>query len=236
MRYLDLTLPALADNLALDEALLLEAEAHPGGAVLRIWEWSQYAIVLGAACRLAEDLDEEACLAGGVPILRRSSGGGTVLLGPGCLIYSLVLHYEHETALTEIQTSYRYILGRIGEGLGIEGVQQAGISDLVLAGRKFSGNAQQRKRNHLLHHGTILYAFDLSQVSRYLRLPVRQPEYRAGREHGEFLRNVDLPSEEIKQRLRSAWRVAGVCEDYPADLVRQLAAEKYNLPSWVRRR
>src|SRR5437667_5341974 len=90
MRFLDLTLPTAAENLALDEALLLEAEAGRGGEVLRLWEWSRYAVVLGAGCRLAE-VDEAACAADAVPILRRASGGGTVLLGPGCLCYTLVL-------------------------------------------------------------------------------------------------------------------------------------------------
>ena len=91
MTYLDLTLSRLADNLALDEALLLEAEAGRGGEVLRVWEWPQPAVILGSGSRLAEDVDETACHTDGVPILRRSSGGGTVLLGTGCLCYSLVL-------------------------------------------------------------------------------------------------------------------------------------------------
>ncbi|HEV3117610.1 MAG TPA: lipoate--protein ligase family protein, partial [Gemmataceae bacterium] len=84
MYLLDLTLPTIAENLALDEALLLEAEAG-GAEVLRFWEWKRPAVVLGAGSRLADDVDEAACHADGVPILRRSSGGGTVLLGSGCL-------------------------------------------------------------------------------------------------------------------------------------------------------
>src|SRR5204863_6707050 len=81
MHFLDLTLPSLAENLALDEALLLEAEEGRGDEVLRVWEWRDYAVVLGAGCRLAEDVNEAACLGDGIPILRRASGGGTVLLG-----------------------------------------------------------------------------------------------------------------------------------------------------------
>src|SRR5215469_11853041 len=61
MLYLDRTLPSAAENLALDEALLLEAEAGRGGEVLRVWEWPELAVVLGSGCRLAEDVDESAC-------------------------------------------------------------------------------------------------------------------------------------------------------------------------------
>jgi len=103
MEYLDLTLPSVAENLALDEALLLRAEAGQGDEVLRFWEWHSPAVILGAGGRLAEDVDEAACKVDQVPIFRRSSGGGTVLLGPGCLCYSLVLSYERDPALREIQ-------------------------------------------------------------------------------------------------------------------------------------
>ena len=235
MLYLDRTLPSAAENLALDEALLLEAEAGRGGEVLRVWEWPGLAVVLGSGCRLAEDVDEAACAADGVPVLRRASGGGTVLLGPGCLLYTLVLDQEREPALTQILPSYRFILGRVAAALGVE-VAQEGISDLALGGRKFSGNAQQRKRRHLLHHGTLLYAFDLGRVGRHLRPPPRQPEYRAGRTHADFLLNLPLSATELKRRLRTAWGADAEQSSWPEAEVRRLVADKYASPEWTRRR
>src|SRR5262249_36514773 len=113
---------------------------------------------------------------------------------------------------------------------------RAGISDLALGGRKFSGNAQQRKRGHLLHHGTLLYAFDVGRIARYLRLPPRQPEYRAGRSHRDFLRNLTLPREELKCRLQATWQPEEELVAWPEDQVRQLVREKYGLTEWVRRR
>src|SRR5262249_57884610 len=83
MHLLDLTLPEAAANLALDEALLLEAEAGRGGEVLRLWEWPQPAVILGAGCRLADDVFEAHCRADGVAGLPRGSGGGAVPLGSG---------------------------------------------------------------------------------------------------------------------------------------------------------
>ena len=59
MHFLDLTLPSAAENLALDEALLLEAECGRGGEVLRLWEWPAPAVVLGSACVLRDDVDED---------------------------------------------------------------------------------------------------------------------------------------------------------------------------------
>jgi lipoate---protein ligase len=237
MRFLSLTLPTPAANLALDEALLLRAEAGEAGEVLRLWEQPSLAVVLGAGCRLADDVDEAACRADRVSILRRSSGGGTVLLGAGCLLYTLVLDSERAPELAGIRSSYAYILERVAAALPQgNGVEPAGISDLAAAGRKFSGNAQQRKRRFLLHHGTLLYAFDLSLVGRYLALPVRQPEYRVGRDHAAFLRNLDAPADEIERRLRAAWGAETVESEWPMEQVRRLVAEKYTTEEWLRRR
>jgi lipoate-protein ligase A len=236
--WLDLTLPTLAENLALDEALLLEAEEGRAGELLRLWEWPHPAVVLGAACRLAEDVDEAACLRDGVPILRRSSGGGTVLLGPGCLLFSLVLAYDRHPALTEILSSYRYILEQVGASLTnvLPDVAVAGTSDLACGGRKLSGNAQQRKRTHLLHHGTLLYGFNAARVARYLRQPARQPNYRQQRGHEAFLMNVPLARMEIERRLRQAWLADEPLATWPQERVRVLTATKYARPEWVRRR
>jgi lipoate-protein ligase A len=236
MRFLDLTLGSAEENLALDEALLLEAEAGRGGESLRVWEWPTPAVILGSGCRWADEAHEAACRAAGVPILRRSSGGGTVLLGRGCLCFSLVLAFARDPLLTDIRPSYRFILSRVIAALGREGVEQAGISDLALADRKFSGNAQQRKRHHLLHHGTLLYAFDLSLVGRYLRPPARQPEYRAGREHGAFITNLALSRQELTAGLRRVWQADEEDADWPREEVRRLVAEKYALAEWHHRR
>ncbi|HEV3262522.1 MAG TPA: lipoate--protein ligase family protein [Gemmataceae bacterium] len=237
MQALDLTLANLAENLALDEALLVQAEAG-GGEVLRFWEWQDTAVVLGSGCRLAEDVHEAACRADGVPILRRASGGGTVLQAAGCLSYSLVLSYERSPALQGIRPSYAYILERVGEALNdlLPGIEHAGISDLAAGGQKFSGNAQQRKRTHLLHHGTLLYDFDVEVIGRYLRLPPRQPEYRQRRDHGEFLMNLPATAAELKRRLRDAWQADAALTAWPQEGVRQLVADKYTQAAWVRRR
>jgi lipoate-protein ligase A len=238
MQFLDRTLPHLADNLALDEALLIEAEAGRGGDMLRFWEWSEVAVVLGSGCKVVDDVAEERCRQDGVPLLRRSSGGGTVLLGPGCLLYSLVLGYEGDAALGSITASYTFILDRVRQalrGLAHE-ILQAGTSDLVADGRKFSGNAQQRKARYLLHHGTLLYDFDLPLVGRYLKMPPRQPKYRHDRPHDEFIGNLPTTGADLRHRLRHAWAAAPPVLDWPQERVRQLVEEKYGLEEWHRRR
>jgi lipoate-protein ligase A len=236
MRLLDRTLATAAENLALDEALLLQAEAGDAGEVLRLWEWPEPAVVLGSGCKLRDDVDPDACLADRVPVLRRSSGGGTVLFGRGCLCFSLVLAFDRDPRLGDVRSSYEHILGRVVEAFALPGLALSGISDLAIHGYKFSGNAQQRKRTHLLHHGTILYDFDLAAVSRYLRQPARQPDYRADRPHGDFLRNLGRPRRWVVDRLRQAWGADEERQDVPGDVVARLVSEKYALREWTERR
>jgi len=234
----DYTAPSLDANLALDEALLLAAEADDSGEVLRFWEWPAFAVVLGAGGAIGIDVNEAACQADGVPLHRRASGGGTVLLGRGCLLFSLVLTFERAAELRDVTASYRWILGRVRDALRpVAAVEFAGTSDLAWDGRKVSGNAQQRKARHLLHHGTVLYGFDLAAVDRYLNVPEREPSYRAGRPHGDFVSNLPADAETLKRLLISAFGAEpGQIGSQTLDRVSGLVADKYATEAWVRRR
>lgn len=238
MDFLPLTLPTLPENLALDEALLLEAEAGERGPVLRVWSWPSRAVVLGAGGVIGDDVEWATCQADGVPLARRSSGGGTVLLGPKCLLFSLVLPLEGGDDLTRIRESYRVILGRLARALSPlqPGIEWAGSSDLVVQGKKFSGNAQQRKRRFLLHHGTLLHGFDRRAVGRYLKLPPRRPEYRGERSHADFLTDLPDQPETIVALLRAEWGADKLRADWPADLVARLVADKFSREDWIYRR
>lgn len=239
MTLLDLTLPTAAENLALDEALLLAAEAGTGGEVLRLWELPTPAVVVGAGGSVAIDVDAAACAADGVPVLRRASGGGTVVLGPGCLCVAVVLRLDHAPGLDLIGPSARWVMGRVAAALRPVAPDAAveGISDLAVNGRKFSGSAQQRKRRHFLHHSTLLGRdFDLSLVPCYLRPPERQPAYRADRPHGEFVTALPADTATLRRLLVEEWRPGGEYGPAPLDAVRELVAEKYGRDEWVRRR
>src|SRR5579871_5209343 len=217
MQYQNLTLPTLPENLALDEALLLEAENGVGGEVLRVWNWPSAAVVLGAGGVIADDVHEPNCERDGVGLWRRSSGGGTVVLGPGCLLFTLVLEMNRARDLQNIRSSYRWILGQIAEGFASlqHKIEIAGVYDLAVQGRKFSGNAQQRKRQFLLHHGTLLHGFDFALAEQYLKLPPRQPEYRSNRSHRDFLMNLPDHPDRLVDCLRRTWSADNVSEKWP---------------------
>jgi len=235
---LEQTLPTLDENLAFDEALLLAAEAGDGVEILRFWEWPSSAIVLGAGGSIEIDVNEPVCRAESVPLHRRASGGGTVLLGPGCLLFSLVLSYDRATELRDVNASYRWVLGKVRDALRpVAAVEHVGISDLAVAGHKVSGNAQQRKSRYVLHHGTLLYAFDVAKVGKYLKFPERAPAYRGDRNHDAFVTNLTVDALRLKESVASAFgaQLATISQT-AIERVPGLVAEKYVKQEWVRRR
>ena len=202
-----LTLPTPAENLALDEALLDMVEADPLAATLRFWEPQDYFVVLGRSNRAETEVNLGFCQSEGIPILRRASGGGTVLVGPGCLCYTLALPLTDVHRPLGVSQVTSRLMERTAAGLRavLPEITVCGTSDLVWRDRKFSGNAQRWLRQSLIHHGTLLYDFDIAMLSRSLLPPTRQPEYRDSRSHFEFVTNISLGSEAIQKVLRSAW-------------------------------
>jgi len=200
-------------HLARDWALFQSVEAGTSEILYRYWHAIQPVVVVGRNSHVDDDVIHEKCRADKVHVLRRFSGGGAVVLGPGCLNYAVALSFVSQpAALRDVAGGFRFILQRIVAALGIPGLTIAAGTDLVLDGRKVSGNAQRRGRRALIHHGTLLYDFDPRLVTRYLKEPARQPAYRGARRHLEFIGNLPLPADTIRARLETAWTARG---DHP---------------------
>lgn len=205
MKVIDLSFQHIEKNLSYDDELLMSAEKGHSSEVLRLWESPSFFVVLGRTCQEQQDVFLTECQQKKIPILRRSSGGGTVLQGPGCLNFSLILSKESRPALEHITESYRIILEKVQQSLKGVNIQSEfkPICDLVWThnGKKFSGNAQKRGRKYILHHGTILYNFDLSLIASCLKMPPKMPEYRQQRSHLDFMTNIPVPCVVLKQAL-----------------------------------
>ena len=235
MQLLELTLPGLAANLALDEAMLLQAESAKSAVeTLRLWEPAEPMIVVGSSSKVAEEVHLERTEELGIPVFRRPSGGLTIVTGPGCLMYALVLSYGLRPQLRSLDEAHRFVLDRIAAALQAKtpGVQRRGTSDLAIAGRKFSGNSVRCKREYMLYHGTLLYDFPLELISACLKQPPRQPEYRENRDHSEFVTNLPIPGGELRKVLKEAFGAVEIRDEWPREDVARLAREKYSRREW----
>jgi len=252
-------------NLACDEALLEACDSGEAGEVLRFWESPDFFVVVGYGQSISLEVDSAACRERGLPILRRSSGGGAVVQGPGCLNYSLILRIrEHEACHTIASTNdfimqrHRTVMARLAAALnpapvipetwppaslarGKAGepfpapIAVRGVTDLTWRGWKFSGNAQRRRRHALLFHGTFLLHFDLALVGALLPQPSRQPDYRQNRRHSDFLTNLPISAGAVKSALMQDWSATDGPAEVPLAAMERLMAEQYGNPAWTER-
>jgi lipoate-protein ligase A len=188
----------------------LQNEAgEPCPILFRFFETRSVCVVLARSNNPASEVHLDACSADLVPVLRRRGGGGTVVLGPGCIVFSLAV-FAH--SLFQNDLYFRTINQLWADGIqkvcGIS-VDQRGISDLAVGDRKVAGTSLFRRKHLLVYQGSLLVDPSWEHISRYLQHPTREPDYRQGRAHRSFLTSLKEHGEtrraaQIAQKLQLA--------------------------------
>ncbi|MFM7130328.1 MAG: biotin/lipoate A/B protein ligase family protein [bacterium] len=230
-------------NIAVDEALLNACETGilENSPIVRLWRQRSWAVVMGASGKVAEEVYLQKCDQLAVPVARRSSGGGTVLLGPGTFCLSMIAplgHFKPEdrdvrTLQVKVLKDFASLFQDIAPGLEV-----IASGDWAIKGRKCAGSAQRRMKSHVMVHASVLNQTDLNMISRLLPPPPRQPDYRAGRNHNEFLTNLGLAEEELERRLERLSTELINCEllhKAISPLADELANERFRLWEWTSR-
>lgn len=161
-----------------------------GTQLVQIHRPDQLMVVLGAGCRPEKDIFAPNLETDCVPLYKRKGGGGTVLLGPHCLVITVhagVSHpFGHKTYFSVIN---RAIIETLNSLANLN-YQEKGISDLAVDNRKIMGSSLYRKKGYLLFQGSLLVEDASSQIERYLQQPPRQPDYREQRGHTDFITSL----------------------------------------------
>ena len=236
MQVLQVSVDDPATNLAIDEALLNDAEASETPLeYLRLWEFSRPVVVVGRASKVADEVQQPFCREAGIPILRRCSGGTAVTVGPGCLLYSLVLSTELRPEMREIDTVHRFVMQSVQSQLSphLDGLEFQGTCDLSWNDQKFSGNSLRVAKRSVLYHGTVLYDFPVDLVHSTLGTPPRQPDYRRDRAHKDFVSNVPIDKTVLSTAFCAAFAPgAPVSSQWPEESARQLVIDRYARDEW----
>lgn len=143
-------------------------------------------MVIGSSERPEQVVDREACARLGVDVLKRSTGGGSVLQTSGVLNYSLI---TPAPASLDPKAGFRpgiELIRAMLSAFGVVGTWE-GTSDVAVGDRKISGNAQARRWKATLVHGTLLVDFDYGLAESVLKHPPREPVYRRRRNHRDFM-------------------------------------------------
>ena len=101
-----------------------------------------------------------------IDIVRRITGGGTIYTDPNGWQFSFIIKNPGKRSI-EFAEFTKPILDAL-RSLGVDDAQHSGRNDLVIDGRKFSGNAQYIRKDVVLHHGSLLFDTDLEVLVRSL--------------------------------------------------------------------
>lgn len=238
MKRLDLTLPTPAENLALDEALVETADvAQTHCELLRLWEPRETFVVIGRSSPLETEVNVAWCNEQKIKMFRRASGGASIVTGPGCLMYAVLLDLKKRPHLRMLDQAHAFVMETMASALASLGIETKieGTCDLTIGGRKVSGNSLRVKRNFLIYHGTMICDFDTATIARCLGTPVRQPDYRDNRSHDQFLASIPATTDQVRRAIAKAWQAEETISEWPEELTQQLAEEKYRSEDWLRR-
>jgi lipoate---protein ligase len=151
-------------NLALEEYAL--RSLPPKDSYFILWQ-NDPAIIIGAGQNTIDEIDPAFVRDRGIHVVRRRSGGGAVYHDEGNLNFSFITDRAGRGAF-----DFKKFTGPVIRTLHKLGISSAfsDRNDLVIDGRKFSGNAQYVTKDRLLHHGTLLVQSDLDNLQRALNV------------------------------------------------------------------
>ena len=213
----------------LPDALLLEDRDSAYRALA--WIPPEPAVVLGCSSSLEKAVEEAQVCGDGIRVYRRPSGGESMFLSPRMAAVSLVLDLGKRPLPRTLFSATGAALLRALESLGVSGLGIRGTSDLVLGERKLLGSAIYQRGTRLFYHAVLNVAEEPSRIQRYLRHPVREPQYRQGKRHEDFVTSLALEGfpvgpEACRKALAQAFAVNPLLREPPLDSTEVTPADR----------
>ncbi|WP_298138546.1 hypothetical protein [Acidiferrobacter sp.] len=178
-----------ADNSGILPIAYFHALARLGVEGLVVIEPARPFVSLGAFDDAATTVDLDYCRDHALAVMRRETGGGMVLLGPGQIFYTLVVKRPHPIVPSRVDDAYRHLSEApiaVYRKFGVE-TRRGPLNDIVTTdGRKIAGQGAGDINGHFCFVGSILIDFDTDLMHRIVRLPDEglRPELKAALEEG----------------------------------------------------
>lgn len=129
-------------------------------------------VIIGRNQDLEAEVNLEYCSTHGVEVVRRKSGGGCVYADKGNIMVSYV---SRRGDVSEVFERYLNAVTECLRSLGLD-AEKSGRNDVLVDGRKVSGNAFQMLSDRSIVHGTMLYSTDFDALETAIRPPVEKLE------------------------------------------------------------
>lgn len=235
IRFIDTGESSAAMNMAIDEALMLKSKVP----ALRIYGWKPSAVSIGYFQGMGQEVNLKMCRKKGIDVVRRATGGGAVFHEDE-ITYSFVTRAFPK----DIMASYMLICSAIIKGLSAAGIQAefSRINDIVVGGKKISGNAQTRKDGALLQHGTLLLDANIEKMFSVLKVPKEKLKGKGIKNAKERIAPLKMSKNEAAKAIKSGFsEVFGTLEESKLTMeelsaAAKLSKEKYSSKEWNFRR
>ena len=153
-----------------------------------MWEPDEIAVVIGYSQKAVNEVNLVNCANDKVPVLKRRGGGGAVVLMPGILCITMAFLSDKSISpyyfFKEINL---FIIRQLKSHFNILSLECKGISDIAIDNKKILGCSIFKSRNMFFYQGSLLVNPDMSKIDQYLLHPTKEPDYRNGRKHQDFL-------------------------------------------------
>jgi lipoate-protein ligase A len=223
-----LTAMPIFQQLEIEEALL---RAGSGNWCL-INHGSPPAIVIGLSGKMEETVEE----GGEIPIIRRFSGGGTVVVDEDTVFFTLIID-GNDLQCPKNPVDVMAWMGRLLAPAFAPHVLCIEEQDYALYGQKIGGNAQSFSCGRVLHHTSFLWSWKKERMA-LLKIPKRQPEYRRHRGHFEFCSMLSMyfgSKEELMHALKKSLEIKFECkEGSPYQLFEVVQKPHRKALQWIR--
>lgn len=250
-RFLDLGIIDPPTSGAVGEVILLARSKKAVPDTLFLYQRDPPACSIGYFQAVENVVDVEECKRLNVDICRRITGGGAIYSDMENLTYNIVVSEDNKKIPQDILKSYEVLCRGVVESLKMLGLDASfkPVNDILVDGRKISGSSQTRRKNVVLHHGTLLVKTDIKTMSKVLRVSKEKMSDKTAKSIEERVINLEAALkkkpdiEMIKNLLKRGFEKAldielipGELSDYEKQLTDKFKREKYSTREWNFRR
>jgi lipoate---protein ligase len=242
-RFIPFSENSAARNMAIDEAIL-QCHKQVGKPTVRFYGWNPPAVSIGYFQGIEQEIDLNACKKYGIDVVRRLTGAGAVFHDKE-LTYSFV--GPQNLVPLNILESYKKICGALINGFSKLGISSefVPINDIISNGKKISGNAQTRREEGVLQHGTVLMEVDVDKMFSLLLVPDEKLKGKMIQQVKERVTSIELQLqkkvsvEEVSDALKKGFEerfsvklVEGKLTETELELANKLEKEKFTNREW----
>ncbi len=222
-------------NMAVDEFLLYNCKEP----ILRIYGWSKPCISIGYFQSI-DEVNYKKCNEKNVDVVRRITGGGAVFHDTE-LTYSFVTKNFPQSILESYKEICEIIIQTLKK-LGLD-AKFSPLNDVTVNEKKVCGNAQTRKNNTLLQHGTILLDVDVEKMFSLLNVPIEKISDKKISDVKNRVAGISKTFDQVSNALKSSAKDVFGCDlvsfklnQEELESCQKLMDEKFSSENWTFRR